>query len=317
MRTTEVVLPSRPSWSLSRWSRPSARPRPGHRGHRPLALWTATARVIQDLAGRAVERFHRRRDGDRRVRQADARSTPLATSRPHHHRVRDPRDRCGDLFERTFSFLWVGVARPAPSWGGIIIEHVGYYRTYPRVVALPCRAIMATILAFNLLADALAYASTPATGARLRGRRPPTREKRRAEPCNRLVSMEDVRAPRGRILVASACGASVRRPHRRRLRRRPPGRSVPGQRPCLEAEASAPGDHPARRHPVDRPDRRDPVARPSLGYDVTSWPAERLMFEALLETTHGKGRTALADGAPTVSADARPLPSRSMTTSTS
>ena len=65
------------------------------------------------------------------------------------------------LFEATLSFLGVGVPPPSPSWGGMIIEHVGYYRTDPRVVALPGLAIMATILAFNLLGDALADAFDP------------------------------------------------------------------------------------------------------------------------------------------------------------
>ena len=65
------------------------------------------------------------------------------------------------LFEATLSFLGVGVPPPAPSWGSMIIEHVGYYRTDPRVVALPGFAIMATILAFNLLGDALADALDP------------------------------------------------------------------------------------------------------------------------------------------------------------
>jgi peptide/nickel transport system permease protein len=65
------------------------------------------------------------------------------------------------LFEATLSFLGVGVPPPAPSWGGMIIEHVGYYRTDPRVVALPGLAIMLTILAFNLLGDALADALDP------------------------------------------------------------------------------------------------------------------------------------------------------------
>ena len=65
------------------------------------------------------------------------------------------------LFEATLSFLGVGVPPPAPSWGGMIIEHVGYYRTDPRVVALPGLTIMATILAFNLLGDALAEALDP------------------------------------------------------------------------------------------------------------------------------------------------------------
>ena len=65
------------------------------------------------------------------------------------------------LFEATLSFLGVGVPVPAASWGGMIIDHVGYYRTDPRVVALPGLAIMATILAFNLLGDALADALDP------------------------------------------------------------------------------------------------------------------------------------------------------------
>ena len=65
------------------------------------------------------------------------------------------------LFEATLSFLGVGVPPPSPSWGSMIIEHVGYYRTDPRVVALPGFAIMATILAFNLLGDALADALDP------------------------------------------------------------------------------------------------------------------------------------------------------------
>jgi peptide/nickel transport system permease protein len=65
------------------------------------------------------------------------------------------------LFEATLSFLGVGVPPPAASWGGMIIEHVGYYRTDPRVVALPGLAVMATILAFNLLGDALADALDP------------------------------------------------------------------------------------------------------------------------------------------------------------
>ncbi len=65
------------------------------------------------------------------------------------------------LFEATLSFLGVGVPPPAPSWGSMLIEHVGYYRTDPRVVALPGLAITATILAFNLLGDAIADALDP------------------------------------------------------------------------------------------------------------------------------------------------------------
>ncbi len=65
------------------------------------------------------------------------------------------------LFEATLSFLGVGVPPPDPSWGSMLIEHVGYYKTDPRVVALPGLAIMVTILAFNLLGDAIADALDP------------------------------------------------------------------------------------------------------------------------------------------------------------
>jgi len=65
------------------------------------------------------------------------------------------------LFEATLSFLGVGVPVPAASWGGMIIEGIGYYLTDPRVVVLPGLAIMITILSFNLLGDALADAFDP------------------------------------------------------------------------------------------------------------------------------------------------------------
>jgi peptide/nickel transport system permease protein len=64
-------------------------------------------------------------------------------------------------FEAALSFLGVGVPTPTPSWGNMISENLGYYRTDPRLVVLPGLAIMATILAFNLLGDALADAFDP------------------------------------------------------------------------------------------------------------------------------------------------------------
>jgi peptide/nickel transport system permease protein len=65
------------------------------------------------------------------------------------------------LFEATLSFLGVGVPPPSPSWGSMIFDHITYYSTDPRVVALPGVAIMATILTFNVLGDALADALDP------------------------------------------------------------------------------------------------------------------------------------------------------------
>jgi peptide/nickel transport system permease protein len=65
------------------------------------------------------------------------------------------------LFEATLSFLGVGVPPPSPSWGSMIFDHITYYGSDPRVVALPGLAIMATILMFNVLGDALADALDP------------------------------------------------------------------------------------------------------------------------------------------------------------
>lgn len=65
------------------------------------------------------------------------------------------------LFEATLSFLGVGIPPPGASWGREIYEGLGYYVTDPRLVILPGIAIMVTILAFNLLGDALADAFDP------------------------------------------------------------------------------------------------------------------------------------------------------------
>lgn len=65
------------------------------------------------------------------------------------------------LFEATLSFLGVGIPLPAATWGQMISQHLGYYDTDPRLVVLPGLAIMITILAFNLLGDALADALDP------------------------------------------------------------------------------------------------------------------------------------------------------------
>ncbi len=65
------------------------------------------------------------------------------------------------LFETSLSFLGVGVPPPAPSWGSMIAEHVTYYGTQPRLLLVPGLAIMVTILAFNLVGDALRDALDP------------------------------------------------------------------------------------------------------------------------------------------------------------
>lgn len=65
------------------------------------------------------------------------------------------------LFEAALSFLGVGVPPPSASWGVMISEHASYYRTDARLLMLPGFAIMVTVLAFNLLGDALRDAFDP------------------------------------------------------------------------------------------------------------------------------------------------------------
>ncbi|MDQ2689842.1 MAG: ABC transporter permease [Chloroflexota bacterium] len=65
------------------------------------------------------------------------------------------------LFEAGLSFLGVGVPPPSASWGVMISEHASYFRTDPRLLALPGLAIMLTVLAFNLFGDALRDALDP------------------------------------------------------------------------------------------------------------------------------------------------------------
>lgn len=65
------------------------------------------------------------------------------------------------LFESALSFLGAGVPPPAASWGTMIAEHAGYYRSDPRLLLLPGAAIALTVLAFNLLGDVLRDALDP------------------------------------------------------------------------------------------------------------------------------------------------------------
>lgn len=65
------------------------------------------------------------------------------------------------LIESALSFLGVGVPLPTASWGSMISEHIGYYSSEPRLVLLPGLGIMTTVLAFNLVGDALRDALDP------------------------------------------------------------------------------------------------------------------------------------------------------------
>ena len=59
------------------------------------------------------------------------------------------------LAESTLSFLGVGVLAPMPSWGAMLNDARGHLFDAPHMVIFPALAIMAAVLAFNLLGDAV------------------------------------------------------------------------------------------------------------------------------------------------------------------
>ena len=65
------------------------------------------------------------------------------------------------LLEAGLSFLGMGVRPPTPSWGGMILDGKDVLTAAPWVSIFPGLAIIATVLAVNLLGDALRAASDP------------------------------------------------------------------------------------------------------------------------------------------------------------
>lgn len=59
------------------------------------------------------------------------------------------------MAEASLSFLGLGVQPPTPSWGAMINEGKDFLRVAPWLSLLPGLAIAATVLAFNLLGEAL------------------------------------------------------------------------------------------------------------------------------------------------------------------
>jgi len=57
--------------------------------------------------------------------------------------------------EAGLSFLGLGVAPPTPSWGAMINEGRHFLFVAPHIAAVPGLAIMATVMAFNLIGDGL------------------------------------------------------------------------------------------------------------------------------------------------------------------
>jgi peptide/nickel transport system permease protein len=59
------------------------------------------------------------------------------------------------LAESSLSFLGLGVLAPMPSWGAMLNDARNHLFDAPHMVLFPALAVMAAVLAFNLLGDAL------------------------------------------------------------------------------------------------------------------------------------------------------------------
>jgi len=57
--------------------------------------------------------------------------------------------------EALLSFIGMGVVPPTPSWGTLCNEGIRSMLTHPHELVIPALAISATVLAFNVLGDAL------------------------------------------------------------------------------------------------------------------------------------------------------------------
>jgi peptide/nickel transport system permease protein len=65
------------------------------------------------------------------------------------------------LLEAGLSFLGLGVQPPTPSWGGMILEAQPYLITAPWTSLVPGLAVLITVLAVNLIGEALHDAYAP------------------------------------------------------------------------------------------------------------------------------------------------------------
>ncbi|MEV0848593.1 ABC transporter permease [Streptomyces sp. NPDC049954] len=87
------------------------------------------------------------------------------------------------LVVASLTFLGLGVQPPAPTWGGMLAADLGYLAQQPWAPLLPGAAIMLTVGALNLLADAIRDGGTADHRALARGTSPWRRGRRtRAVP---------------------------------------------------------------------------------------------------------------------------------------
>jgi peptide/nickel transport system permease protein len=65
------------------------------------------------------------------------------------------------LTASSMSFIGLGVQAPLPEWGAMLSDAKSYIREYPYLVTFPGMAIMITVLAVNMIGDALRDALDP------------------------------------------------------------------------------------------------------------------------------------------------------------
>jgi peptide/nickel transport system permease protein len=59
------------------------------------------------------------------------------------------------MMEAGLSYLGLGIAQPNPSWGNMISDGQQYLYNAPRLVIMPCIALVITVVSLNLMADAI------------------------------------------------------------------------------------------------------------------------------------------------------------------
>jgi ABC-type dipeptide/oligopeptide/nickel transport system permease subunit len=66
--------------------------------------------------------------------------------------------------EATLAYLGISVVPPTPTWGSMLEESVGYFTVDPFYFFVPLTMLLAAVLSFNLLGDALRDALDPKSG---------------------------------------------------------------------------------------------------------------------------------------------------------
>jgi peptide/nickel transport system permease protein len=66
--------------------------------------------------------------------------------------------------EATLAYLGISVLPPTPTWGSMLEESVGYFTVDPFYFFVPLTMLLAAVLSFNLLGDALRDALDPKSG---------------------------------------------------------------------------------------------------------------------------------------------------------